>query len=189
MRRELRDAVRSGNDVRRRCGHPWDVADRPRCSGCFSDAPLAWPTAAREALIETARQYGAFITFGELAELVQVRSGILTKSQMRKWIGLILGRVADDCARRQQPPLSALCVRSDQTIGDGYAYVASITDTEMPRDLGHHAAEAGLTCYRSFGAALPSDGGQPQLPPQVAAARAKLRRTAGSRLFFAQPAR
>ena len=34
--------------------------------------------------------------------------------------------IADDSLRRGEPPLSALCLKSDETAGDGYKYVVTI---------------------------------------------------------------
>ncbi len=137
----------------------------------FSDARRIWTREARAVLVDTARRYHAYVTYGELAEAVQARTGIRTRSQMRNWIGWVLGRVADDCERRNEPPLSALCVRQDETVGEGYAYVVEIQGKPIPDDLDQHAAEARLECYRFFGADLPPDGGRAALTPKVAAAR------------------
>jgi hypothetical protein len=137
----------------------------------FSEARKLWAVAAREALIATARRYQAYVTYGELAQDVQKRSGVETRSQMRNWIGGVLGMAADESRRRGEPPLTALCVHQDETVGDGYRYVIESAGEEMPADLDQHAAEARLRCYRYFGADLPDDGGRPELTRRVAAAR------------------
>lgn len=137
----------------------------------FGDAKAAWALAARDVLIRTARRYHGYVTYGELAEQVQLISGVRTRSQMRNWIGSVLGTVADDCHRREEPALSALCVRQDETVGIGYAYVLELAGEEVPEDLDDHAARARLDCYRFFGAELPDDGGRHALTPKVAEAR------------------
>ena len=138
----------------------------------FPDAMDAWVHAARDVLVATARRYHAYVTYGQLAEQVQVRTGIHTRTQLPNWIGKVLGRVADDALDRGEPPLTALCVRQNETVGDGYIYVLKIAGEPVPEDLDQHAAVARLECYRFFGAVdLPADGGRPVLPPRVAAAR------------------
>ena len=137
----------------------------------FTDAKLAWSMAAREVLIRTARTYHGYITYGELAEEVQQVSGVRTRSQMRNWIGGVLGLVADECHGRGEPPLTALCVHQDETVGVGYGYVLELAGEAVPDDLDGHAAAARLGCYRYFGADVPEGGGSPALTPKVAAAR------------------
>ena len=139
----------------------------------FGVAKEAWSVAARVILIRTARTYGAYITYGELAAEVQQRTGICTRSQMRNWIGSVLGKVADECHLLGEAPLTALCVHEDGTMGVGYAHVLKIAGEAIPEDLELHAAQARLTCYQSFGADLPGDGGHPALTAKVAAARSK----------------
>lgn len=147
----------------------WRVSDGSAVA--FGAAKLAWSLAAREILIRTARMYHGYITYGELAEEVQQITGIRTRSQMRNWIGAVLGRVADECRSRGEPSLTALCVHQDESVGVGYVYVLEIAGEEIPDDLDFHAAEARFACYRAFGAVLPPDGGQPALTAKVAAAR------------------
>jgi hypothetical protein len=137
----------------------------------FAKARELWAVAARDVLIATARRYHAYVTYGELALAVQKESGVETRSQMRNWIGGVLGMVADDCRRRGEPALTALCVRQDETVGDGYRYVIESAGERVPEDLDQHAAEARLECYRFFGAELPENGGRPALTRRVAEAR------------------
>lgn len=139
----------------------------------FDVAKAAWSVAARDVLMNTASRYHAYITYGELAEAIQQMSGIRTRSQMRNWITSVLTVVVDDCRRRGEPPLTALCVRQDQTIGEGYAYALQASGEDKPQDLDLHAAAARLTCYRYFGAQVPTNGGYPSLPPKLAAKRAR----------------
>ena len=137
----------------------------------FRMAREAWSIAARDILLRTAKSYHAYITYAELAEQVQQSTGIRTRSQMRNWIGAVLGQVADGCQSRGEPALTSLCVHADGTIGDGYAHVLRIAGEEIPVDLELHAANARFVCYRTFGADLPTDGGRPALTAKVAAAR------------------
>ncbi|MFC9788884.1 hypothetical protein [Rhodococcus sp. NPDC127528] len=137
----------------------------------FKEACASWATAAYDVLADTATRYNDFITYKELAEKVQDLTGIRTRSQMRNWIGGVLGEVAVECQRRREPALTALCVTQDQTVGRGYQYVLDIEGQPIPDDLDQHAARARLDCYRHFAAELPAGGGEPTLPPQVVAAR------------------
>lgn len=142
----------------------------------FGDAKTAWATAARGVLTRTATRYHGYVTYGALAEEVQELSGVRTRSQMRNWICAVLGMLADDIHRRVEPPLTALCVHQDETVGAGYAYVLELAGNAAPKDLDQVAAEARLECYRFFGALLPSDEGRPALTPKVAAARRRAAR-------------
>lgn len=149
----------------------WRVSDGVAVA--FQDAKTAWAAAARDVLIETARRYHSYVTYGELSERIQERTGVRTRSQMRNWIGSVLGIVADECLRRSEPPLTALCVRQDETVGEGYAYVVQLSGRPILDDLDQHAAEARLECHRFFGAAMPVDGGRPALTPKVSARRSR----------------
>ena len=137
-----------------------------------SDALAAWVFEARPALERTAKTYHSTITYKDLAEEVQAESGIRTRRLLQHWIGDVLGTVARDCNAAGEPLLSALCVRSDGSVGPGYAVaVVENFGGEPPDDLDMHAAEERLRCYCYFGAELPADGGRPALTKQVAAAR------------------
>ena len=69
--------------------------------------------------------------------------------------------------------LSALCVHSDGTVGDGYGQaIAENYRCEPPWDLDMHAAQERFRCYQLCGAVLPAGGGEPALTSQVAARRA-----------------
>jgi hypothetical protein len=137
----------------------------------FSDAKRAWNPVARDVLMETARRYGAYVTYGELGQRLFDISGIETRMQLGNWIGQVLGPVADECQRRGEPPLTALCVRQTEDVGPGYKYVIELLGEETPSDLDEHAAEARLRCYRFFGADLPADGGRPSPTRKIAADR------------------
>lgn len=127
-----------------------------------------WALAARERLIETATVYHAVITYQDLAEFVQERSLIRTDQHMRYWIGDVLGRVARDCAGKNEPMLSALCVNAHGSVGESYATALLTYRGESVDDAEAHAARERLECYRHFGAELPPGGGVPAPPPQLA---------------------
>lgn len=147
----------------------WRVSDGTAVP--FKDATSAWAAAAFDVLVDVASNYHAFITYKDLAEKVQASTGIRSRSQMRNWIGGVLGQVVDRAAAEGLPSLTALCVKQDQSVGDGYRYVLEVAGLEIPEDLDQHAAEARLECYKYFGAVIPSDGGVPALPPAVIAQR------------------
>jgi len=72
------------------------------------------------------------------------------------------------------PQLSALCVKEDGTVGEGYRHAASVgreTDAVGLDELDDHAAKMRLECYRYYGAELPLGGGEPTLTPRAKAAR------------------
>lgn len=141
----------------------------------------AWAAAARERLLEAARRYRATVTAKELAIEVQRRSGIRTKQQMHYWLGEVLGRVALDCAERDEPLLVSLCVDDDGRVGDGYAVAVLASYGDRPDNPNAHAAKEQLECYRFFDAVgLPADGGV-VAAPKVVTARTATKRTATPR--------
>ncbi|MGY1771960.1 hypothetical protein [Blastococcus sp. SYSU D00813] len=137
----------------------------------FSEAKPAWIAAAREELVATAGRYGAYVTYGQLAERVFEVTDIETGMQLRNLMPQILGPLAEDGHQRGEPPLTALCVRQTEEVGAGYEYVPKLYGEEVPEDLDLHAAEARLRCYEYFGAELPPDGGRPALTERLAASR------------------
>jgi len=141
-------------------------------------AYAAWAESARGVLLDPAGTYGATITTKQLSALVQDRTHIRTRQLTHYWIGDVLGRVARDCAERQEPNLSALCVNADGGVGDGYGQVVEELTGAKVGDPDDHAAGERLECYRHFGAEMPSDGGRPQLTDRLAAARTRSRKAA-----------
>lgn len=137
----------------------------------FSDALSAWTEAARDVLIQQAQTYNGYVTHAELAEAVQVRSGIRTPSQVRHWIGRVLEATADECHRRGEPPLTSLAVDRDESVGPAYEYVLNLTGRSLPADLDHQAATDRLACYLAYAQDVPAHGGYPALTPKVAAVR------------------
>ncbi|MEU7335750.1 hypothetical protein [Streptomyces sp. NPDC007074] len=138
------------------------------------DARERWAEEAYSVLVGVARSYHAVITYKELGERVQERSGIRTKALLHNWIGSVLGKVVREAHRRGDPPLTALVVHTDDgMVGMGYKEVLEIAGQPPVHEAlerEQHAAEARLDCYRSFGAALPPGGGIPALSPKYQAA-------------------
>jgi len=137
------------------------IADGSRVA--FSDAMAAWIPLANDELVATARRYGAVITYLELSERVQEVSGVRTRTLLTNWIGKMLEEVARQAKGNGEPPLTALCVHQDGTIGPGYARAPKSTIDEPGEDIEYFAAEHRLLCYRKFAWDLPADGGQPAL--------------------------
>ena len=135
-----------------------------------------WAKAAYEILAETAGRYNAVITYSELAEEVQRRSSLHTKSQMRNWIsGLLVDLVKVNHAR-SEPPLASLVVRKDDgQVGAGYDEVLRISGESPIADAlerEKHAAAARLECYRHWGADVPADA-EPTLSARARVVRAR----------------
>jgi hypothetical protein len=146
----------------------------------------AWASAARTFLVDTARGYRSVVTQAELAAAVQEHSGIHTERRTHYWIDDVLAAVGRDNASRDEPLLPALCVNREGSVGAGYArLVLELTGAE-PDDPDDHAAKERLACHRFFEATdLPEGGGTSALVPQLANARARVRKAAAA----ARPAR
>ncbi|MEU0441969.1 hypothetical protein ABZ202_19760 [Streptomyces sp. NPDC006186] len=157
------------------------LGEREKAAGATKPtAQEAWAAAAYSILISVAETYHAVITYKELGEEIQRRTGIRTKALLQNWITPVLGRVVREAHRRGDPPLTALVVHtSDGKVGTGYAEVLTVAgkppvEGEMERE--HHAAEARLACYRRFCRDLPPDGGRPALAPRLQATVERRRR-------------
>lgn len=137
------------------------VDDRSQVA--FRAAVDLWVGIALGELIATAKTYGAVITYGELAGRVQEVSGIQTTKLLAYWIGGVLEKVAEEAVRAGEPPLTALCVHQDGTIGAGYANAPKSTGDSPGTDIEHYAAEHRLLCYQKYARDLPADGGRPEL--------------------------
>ncbi len=125
-------------------------------------AHTAWAAAARPVLVEAAGRYRALVTYKQLADAVQKASGITTTQPMHQWLGGVLERVTEECASREEPLLSALCVNVQGSVGEVYADAVEDARRERPADPDEHAAAERLECYRHWEAAgLPRDGGTP----------------------------
>ncbi|GAA1097562.1 hypothetical protein [Tsukamurella strandjordii] len=150
----------------------------------FDEALDQWADAAYAVLAETAGRYGAYISFAELAARAQAEAGIATRAPVRTWIAALQRRVTDRCQAAGEPPLVALTVAHDQTVGDGYAYAVAAAGLPVPADLDEHAAAARFACYLHYGATIPAGAG-PQLTPKLAEAR----RAAQAKAVKARPAK
>ncbi|GAA1915363.1 hypothetical protein [Nocardioides marmoribigeumensis] len=141
------------------------------------DSHAAWALAAREELLETAKTYHAVISTKDLATAVQRRSGIRTSKPAHHWMGSVLARVARDCAERDEPLLSALCINTDGSVGTDYAETVLTVTGQRPADPDVHAADERLKCYQQCDAAgLPSNGGHRALTDKLTASRARARK-------------
>lgn len=134
------------------------------------EGQVPWAREAIGVLRETASKYNATITYSDLAEQVQLRTGLRTRSQPRSWIGGVLGMVILACHKREMPPLSALVVhKHDGQVGNGYSEVLRVAGLPAIDDLlerERHAADSRLACYRKFCPDLPEDA-SPTLTAQV----------------------
>ena len=120
----------------------------------------AWAVAARERLLEAARRYRATVPPQELAIEVQRRSGIRTRQLWHHWLDEVLGLVALDSARLEEPLLVSLCADDAGRVTDGYAVAVLAAAGVRPENPNAHAAKERLECYRHFDAVgLPADGG------------------------------
>lgn len=142
-------------------------------------ARIEWAGAAREMLLVAAKKYQALVQQKDIATGVQQLTGIRTKQPARQWIGGVLTEVSAESLRRGEPILSALCVNPNESVFDGYATIVGAATGTTPPDPDVHASRERLASYRHFEAAgLPASGGSPMIPPKLAAARARARKTA-----------
>jgi len=135
-----------------------------------------WAKHAYEVLVETAGRYNAVITYSELAEEVQRRSSLHTKSQMRNWISGLVADLVKVNHVRGEPPLASLVVRKDDgQVGAGYDEVLRVAGESPiadPLERENRAAAARLECYRHWGADVPADA-KPTLSARARIVRAK----------------
>ncbi|WP_104107286.1 hypothetical protein [Nocardioides sp. 616] len=148
-----------------------------------------WALAARHVLADVAREYHAVIGVAELGEAVQQRTRIRNRQPASQWVGDVLYRVAKDCVRRREPLLGSLCVGPDGRMSDWYADTVAAVRGDVVTDVEQHAAQERLECYRTHGAELPPDGGQPALPPQRPATARASRTSSSPRAAKTSPAR
>ena len=140
----------------------------------MNDTYDVWEPFAIELLVSTAKTYNGFVTYKQLGEFVQDQTSVRHNGLLTNWIGGLLQRVILHCDDKKIPHLSALCVKEDGTVGDGYRGVPFQTNEleSMSLDqLDDHAAKTRLACYRHFGADLPPDGGEPTLTPRARESR------------------
>jgi hypothetical protein len=152
--------------------------DRERQTISMKDALDTWEPFAIAKLMETAKQYNATVTYGQVRDHVWTATGIRHDGLLSNWVGQLLNRVIKHCNEQGIPHLSSLVVKEDGTVGEGFR--AALSDPEQARtleDLDDLAAEMRLECYRHFGAELPPDGGKPTLTPKAKYTRDKKDRT------------
>lgn len=104
-----------------------------------TEATSEWAAVAGEVLTEVAGHYLGLITYVDLAEQVQARTGLRTRAPYRSWIGSVLAAVVAQCRADGLPPLSSLVVYrvdSDVAVEEG---------TTLAR----------FACYRRFAADVP----------------------------------
>lgn len=120
-----------------------------------------WAKHAYEVLVETAGRYDAVITYSDLAEEVQRRSSLWSKSEMRTWIGGLLADMAKVNHARDEPPLTSLVVhKQDGRTSAGYDQARRLAGQRAlddPDERETQAATARLECYRHWGADVPAD--------------------------------
>lgn len=132
-----------------------------------SEAIEAWAEVAYEELKRVAHTYNRVIYYTDLRDVVQQATGITTKMLMQHWIGNVLEIVAREAADAEEPPLTSLCVRTDGTIGEGYAKARKFANASTSDDIEARAAEDRLLCYRAYANDLPVSGGTVTLTPEV----------------------
>lgn len=103
-----------------------------------NEAKGAWATAAGDVLTEVASHYGAVVTYAELADQVQLRTRLRTRSHSRNWIGGVLAAVVTRCKATGLPPLTSLVVHR--------------ADLEVEES----TVRARLACYRQFADDVPA---------------------------------
>lgn len=133
----------------------------------FADALESWIPIAHKILTEVASEYNRTTTYSELTDAVQSRSGIRTKMLIANWSGKLLEGVAQRAADAGEPPLTALCVRQNGTIGEGYSRAPKSVLSDPNTDVEDLAAQHRLLCYQAYASDLPADGGVATLTPQV----------------------
>ncbi|MFV0535389.1 MAG: HNH endonuclease [Cumulibacter sp.] len=137
------------------------------------DALAAWSDVAYKELKSLAQTYNAVTRYGDLRHVMHDETGIASNQQMRFWIGDVLERVAQRAADAGEPPITALCLRGNGTIGEGYGRAPRYSLASRAQDIEVRAAEDRLLCYRQYATDLPPGGGVPTLTPEVQIQRRK----------------
>ena len=122
-----------------------------------------WARAAHDVLEETATTYHGVVREADLAERVQVASGIRTTRPLERWLPKVLQPLAHLHHRDGYPPLTALVVDAHGWVGERYDDVLRAIEElpiTTPAVRERHAARSRLECYQWAGSA-PEDGGVP----------------------------
>lgn len=130
-----------------------------------------WIKHTYDVLVETAERYNAVLTYAELADEVQRRSGLHTNAQTRAWVGDLLKMVAHANHLRGEPPLAALVVHTkDGQVGAGFDEVLRLEGRTVtdPHEREHRAAVARLECYRHWSDDVPPDAEPTLVTPRRA---------------------
>lgn len=121
-------------------------------------ASREWTLAAVDILTEVAGHYGQTITYADLAARIQDRSGVLSRSLTRSWVGGVLGQVVNQCQASGLPPLTSLVAHR----ADGGT------------DIDESTIAARLACYRRFADDVPAQVIAAALAQEAAAQQAHL---------------
>ncbi|CAM3814629.1 hypothetical protein OCAE111667_26835 [Occultella aeris] len=106
-----------------------------------NEGSVAWADAAHDILTEVAGHHLAVITRADLAEQVQSRTGLRTRSPYRTWIGSVLAIVVTRAHAEALPPLTSLVVH--RAGGD--------VETE------EGVTQARFACYRRYADDIPAE--------------------------------
>ena len=85
-------------------------------------AETAWADAALREFERVAKHLYGTITYQDLAEAVQTRTGYRTRMLLTNWIGKALDAVIERAQREGLPPLTSLVIhKTTNGVGPGYA--------------------------------------------------------------------
>ena len=128
-----------------------------------------WAPVAYEQLKSAARQYDTVITHQDMANLVIEQTGIDTEMPLNTFISKVMEFCAAQAAKKNEPPLTSLCVKDDSTMPAAYvrqtrcAQVAAVeqatgtTLADFDDDVDRYAAEHRLMCWRTYASDVPAD--------------------------------
>jgi len=139
----------------------------------WGEAMRAWTPDAVKVLQQTAAHYHNTLTFSDLAERVQLDSGVATSEPAEAWVERLLTHVAKAVTAQDDVPLLALLVDDDGRVGRGYRQLAAPSAFVADRDVEQNAAAHRLLCYQKYASDLPVTGGVPgPLPKPLSRSRA-----------------
>jgi len=117
----------------------------------FGDAKYEWAQAGYDVLVEVARRPDGHISYRDIADAIEVSTGISTRTRIDQWIGAPLALIAELCVRNGEPQLTALVVRAGtRDVGQGYANTYAMAGQPPPKNLQRAAAETRDECYDHF---------------------------------------